>query len=154
MPNRRSLYLIVAAICFALIGAALYLQHVQKLAPCPLCVIQRYAFLAAGIFSLAAAFVPKERLWAALGLASLVGGLGTAGKHVYVLANPGFTCGIDPVENFLNKLPTAEIMPWMFEAYGACEEAHGLFGLSLPAWAAVWFVLLGAALLALVVKRR
>ena len=154
MPTSRSLYLAIAAICFALIGAALYLQHVEKLAPCPLCVIQRYAFLVAGIFSLVAAFVAKPRLWGALGLASALGGLGTAAKHVYVLANPGFTCGIDPVENFLNRLPSAQAMPWIFESYGACEEGHHLLGLSLPAWALLWFVLLGAALLALVLKRR
>ena len=154
MPKSRSLYLAIAAICFALIGAALYLQHVERLAPCPLCVIQRYAFLAAGVFSLVAAFVSRPRLWGALGLASALGGLGTAAKHVYVLANPGFTCGIDPVENFLNKLPTAQAMPWIFESYGACEEGHNLLGLSLPAWALLWFVLLGGALLALLLKRR
>jgi hypothetical protein len=33
-----------------------------------------------------------------LGLLAALGGLGTAGKHLYVLAHPGLSCGIDPME--------------------------------------------------------
>jgi disulfide bond formation protein DsbB len=155
MLKPRTLYLAIAAACFALIGAALYLQHVQNLLPCPLCVIQRYAFLFAGVFTLVAALAKKPRLWAGLALASALGGLGTVAKHLYVLANPGFSCGIDPVQTALNKIPTAEYLPWLFQADGMCEDGREIvLGLMIPQWSALWFVVISAALLALLVQRR
>jgi hypothetical protein len=33
---------------------------------------------------------------AGVGLLAALGGLGTGGKHLYVLAHPGLSCGIDP----------------------------------------------------------
>ena len=155
MPNNRTLLLAVAATCFALVGAALYLQHVKDLLPCPLCVIMSYAFLGAGVFALVAAFARKPKAWAALALASTLGGVYAVGKHLYVLANPGFSCGIDPMETFLNKIPTAEFMPWLFRADGLCEDARDLvLGLSIPQWSAVWFAIVGAVLLFALVRRR
>lgn len=155
MPSQRQLFLAIAATCFALVGFALYLQHVKDLLPCPLCVIQRYAFIAVGVFSLVAAFARKPKLWTALGLASALGGLATAGRHLYVLANPGFACGIDPVETFLNKIPTAELMPWLFRAEGLCGDLHDpILGLSIPQWSAVWLVAITAVLLYALLRRR
>ena len=154
MPNNRTLLLAVAATCFALVGFALYLQHAKDMLPCPLCVIQRYAFLAAGIFSLVAALSNKPKVWIALATAGALTGVGYVAKHLYVLANPGFSCGIDPMETFLNKIPTAELMPWLFRADGLCEDASDtLLGLSIPQWSGVWFVIITIALLFALVRR-
>jgi disulfide bond formation protein DsbB len=49
MPRYRSVLLIISFISFALVGAALYLQHAHDMLPCPLCVIQRYAFIGIGV---------------------------------------------------------------------------------------------------------
>ncbi|MFC5460136.1 disulfide bond formation protein B [Massilia niabensis] len=155
MPRSRSALLAISFISFALIGAALYLQHAKDMLPCPLCVIQRYLFLGIGIAALAGALSDKIRAGAAVALLAALGGLGVVGKHLYVLANPGFSCGIDPMETTLNKIPTAEFMPWMFRAEGLCENAtDGLFGLSIPQWSAVWFVLLTLALVWVVITAR
>jgi disulfide bond formation protein DsbB len=155
MTQQRKLFLAIAITCFAAIGAALYLQHVKDLLPCPLCVIQRYAFLAAGVFSLVAAFTRMPRLWGGLALASTLGGVGTVAKHLYVLAHPGFSCGIDPMETFLNKIPTAEYLPWLFRADGLCEDARDLvLGLSIPQWSAVGFAVVCGALLFALFQRR
>jgi disulfide bond formation protein DsbB len=154
MPRSRTLLLIVAAACFALIGAALYLQHVKDMLPCPLCVIQRYLFLAVGVCALVGALAGKAKFGAGLGLLGALGGLAVVGKHLYVLAHPGFSCGIDPMETALNKIPTATTMPWLFRADGLCENATDtLFGLSVPQWSAVWFVLLAAALVWVLARR-
>ncbi len=60
-----------------------------------------------------------------------------------MIANPGFSCGIDPMETMLNKIPTAEYLPWLFRADGLCEGATDkVLGLSIPQWSAVWFVIL------------
>ena len=154
MPSSRTILLLIAIVSLGLIGEALYLQHVKDMLPCPLCVIQRYLFLAVAVFALGGALAGKVHLGAGLGLLAALGGLGVVGKHLYVLAHPGFSCGIDPMETVLNKIPTATMMPWAFRADGLCEAATDtLFGLNVPQWSAVWFVILTAAL-ALVLARR
>ena len=154
LPTNRQVLFAISSISFALIAVALYLQHVMELRPCPLCVIQRYLFLAIGVFALVAAIGGKVRTWTILALLSAFGGLGVVGKHLYVIANPGFSCGIDPMETFLNKIPTAEYLPWLFRADGLCEGAtDSVLGLAIPQWSAVWFVAL-TVLLAFVLLRK
>jgi disulfide bond formation protein DsbB len=47
------------------------------------------------------------------------------------------------------------MLPWLFKAEGLCENAtDGLFGLSIPQWSAVWFVLLALALVWVLVAGR
>ena len=155
MPRSRSALLAISLVSFALIGAALYLQHAKDMMPCPLCVIQRYLFLGVGIAALAGALSGKLRAGAGVALLAALGGLYWVGKHLYVLANPGFSCGIDPMETTLNKIPTAEFLPWMFRAEGLCQDARDtLFGLSIPQWSAVWFVLLALGLVWVLVSAR
>ncbi|GAA5027943.1 disulfide bond formation protein B [Massilia kyonggiensis] len=154
MSSSRNLLLAIAAVSIALIGAALYLQHVQGLLPCPLCVIQRYLYLGIAIFSLIGAFANKIKAGAGLALLCALGGLGFVGKHLYVLAHPGFSCGIDPMQSTLNKIPTATLLPGLFQADGLCEAAQEtVFGLNVPQWSAVWFTILTLALVWVLVRR-
>ena len=155
MPNNRTLLIALAFTCFALIGGALYFQHVKDMAPCPMCVIQRYAFLLVGLFALVGASVRKPKAWISMALASALVGAGFVARHLYVLANPGFSCGIDPVETFLNKIPTATLLPWLFKADGLCSDAGDLImGLSLPQWSGVACVAMVAGLAFMLVRRR
>ena len=154
MPTSRNALLLIVAVSIALVGAALYLQHVKDMLPCPLCVIQRYLFLGIAIFSLVGAFAGKIKSLAALALLCALGGLGVVGKHLYVLAHPGFSCGIDPMETVLNKIPTATLLPWLFRADGLCEAAQDtVLGLNVPQWSAVWFAILTLALVWVLVRR-
>ena len=154
LPTSRQVLFAISSICFGLIGVALYLQHILEMLPCPLCVIQRYMFLAIGVASLVAAISGKIREGTTLALLAGLGGLYAVGKHLYVIANPGFSCGIDPMETFLNKIPTAEYLPWLFRADGLCEGATDtVLGLAIPQWSAVWFFVL-TLLLAWVLLRR
>jgi disulfide bond formation protein DsbB len=154
MLTSRNALLLIAAVSLALVGAALYLQHVKDMLPCPLCVFQRYAFLGIAIFSLIGAFANKIKAFGTLALLSAAGGLWAVGKHLYVLAHPGFSCGIDPMETFLNKIPTATMLPWLLRADGLCEAAQDtVFGLNVPQWSAVWLVTLTLALVWVLVRR-
>ena len=154
MIRTRSLLLAIASTCLALVAFALYLQHVNGLLPCPLCVIQRYLFLAIALCCAVGAYGGKPKAGAGLALIGALGGLGVVGKHLWVLAHPGLSCGIDPMETVLNKIPSATLLPWLFKADGLCEDARDtLLGLSIPQWSAVWFVLLTAALVYLLVRR-
>jgi disulfide bond formation protein DsbB len=154
MSSSRNLLLAIAAVSLALVGAALYLQHAKDMLPCPLCVIQRYLYLGIAIFSLVGAFSGKIKAGAGLALLCALGGLGVVGKHLYVLAHPGFSCGIDPMETVLNKIPTATLLPGLFRADGLCEAAQEtVFGLNVPQWSAVWFAILTLALVWVLVRR-
>ena len=154
MITSRSILRAIALVCLALVGVALYLQHAQNMLPCPLCVIQRYLFIAIALCCAVGAYGGKPRLGAGLGLIGALAGLGVVGKHLWVLAHPGLSCGIDPMETALNKIPTATMLPWLFKADGLCEDARDtLFGLSIPQWSAVWFVLVTGVLIYLLVRR-
>ncbi|MGK5027930.1 disulfide bond formation protein B [Janthinobacterium sp. RB2R34] len=155
MKNSRTVLLLIAALCFVMLGVAMYLQHVMNMAPCPLCVIQRYLFIAIATGCLIGAASTTPKIGAGIGLLAALGGLGVAGKHLYVLAHPGYSCGIDPVETALNKIFTAQTMPFMFESYGACENAGEAFiGLSIPQWAFVWFAIFALGLLFILLRRK
>ena len=153
MIHTRSLLLSIALASFGLIGVALYLQHGLDMLPCPLCVIQRYLFITIGVFALIGAYT-KPKVGAGLGLLAALGGLYTAGDHLYILAHPGLSCGIDPVETFLNKIPTATYLPFLFKADGLCEDALApWFGLSIPQWSFLWFGLFALSLAWLLIRR-
>lgn len=154
LPTSRQILYAISSICFALIAVALYLQHIQQMQPCPLCVIQRYMFLAVGVASLVSAISGKIREGTVLALMAALGGLYAVGKHLYVIANPGFSCGIDPMETFLNKIPTAEYLPWLFRADGLCAGAtDSVMGLAIPQWSAIWFVVLSVLLVFVLVRK-
>jgi disulfide bond formation protein DsbB len=154
MPTNRQLLIAIAVTCFALIGAALYLQHVKDMMPCPRCVIQRYAFIVTGILALVGAFTTKPKLWTGLALVSTLVGMANAVKLIQVINNPTVSCGIDPMETMLNKIPTATGLPWLFKADGLCEAAGETFaGLPVPYWSAIWFGILILSL-AFVLARR
>lgn len=155
MTQSRTLLLSIAAACIALLGVAMVLQHVMDMLPCPLCVLQRYLFLGIALACVLGALAGQPRIGAALGLLGALGGMGVAGKHLYVLAHPGLSCGIDPLQTSLNKIFTAEYLPFMFQADGLCEDALApLFGLSIPQWAFLWFALFGIALIWILARRK
>lgn len=155
MPSNRTILIALALFCFGVIGAALYLQHAKDMLPCPLCIMQRYAFIVAGIFALIAAFAPRQKIWVGLGLVSIAWGGLQVQKHIHVINNPGFSCGIDPLETMLNKIPTATGMPWLFRADGLCEGAGELvMGLSVPQWSAVSMTAVGLTLLYVLLRRK
>jgi disulfide bond formation protein DsbB len=127
---------------FMLIGVALYLQHTHNMLPCPLCIIQRYAFLAAGIICLVFAMLPRRatKPGALLGALAAVSGAGVAGWHLWTKAHPDMSCGIDPLETSLNRIPTAELLPFVFKADGLCSTEYApIFGMSIPQWSLFWF---------------
>jgi len=145
MKTLRPVLLTVAAICLMLLGVALYLQHALDMLPCPLCVIQRYAFAAVAVFCLVGAFLPRTGAAVAAALAGLsaLAGAGVAGWHLWIKSQPSASCGIDPLETSLNTIPSAKLLPFLFEANGLCStEYPPILGLSIPQWSLIWFVLL------------
>lgn len=133
-----------------LIGFALYLQHVEMLDPCPLCMAQRLAFYAmAVVFFLGAIHFPKgwgRRVYAMLVALTASAGAALAARHLWLQSLPPDqvpACG-PSLEYMIQTLPLAEIIRSMLTGSGECAEVLWTFlGLSMPGWTLIWFVALG-----------
>lgn len=149
MNTTKPTLITIAVACLALLGAALYLQHGLNMKPCPLCVMQRYAFAAIALICLVSASLPRSaaRAGAGFGLLAALIGAGIAGWHLWVKAHPEVSCGIDPLETALNRIPSAELLPFLFKANGFCSADYApILGLSIPLWALLWFALFALVL--------
>jgi protein dithiol:quinone oxidoreductase len=157
----RLIYLAIFLACVGLMGFGLYLQHVEKLEPCPLCIFQRYAFLVSGLIALIAAIHGPRKIgaWVYSALLILAAGIGAiiAGRQSWLQHNPPniLECGPD-LAYMLDSLPLAQVLPKVFKGEGDCAKVTWKFiGLSIPEWALMWFVLfIIAALLAVVLATR
>jgi disulfide bond formation protein DsbB len=148
----RLVFLATFLACAALLGFAIYMQERMGLEPCPMCILQRYAFVAIGAVALVAAIHGPTRGIAlkayaiVLVLFALAGG-GTAIRQSWLQHNPPKTqsCGQE-LEFYLENFPLAQALPKIFQGSGDCAEVKWRFlGLSIPEWALVWFVIFTAA---------
>ncbi|MGH8442445.1 MAG: disulfide bond formation protein B [Nevskiaceae bacterium] len=150
----RWLYALGFAACAAGMAFVLYLEHFRGLEPCPMCVFQRVAMVAAGLVFLAGAIhAPRGAgRWAYSGLAALAAGAGAgiAGRHVWLQSLPPDqvpACG-PTLEYLMGMLPFTEVVRTVLRGDGNCALIDWSFlGLSLPGWALVAFA--GLTLLAL-----
>lgn len=142
----RLLFLFILLCCIAFLGYAQYLQHVEKLLPCPLCVAQRLAYWLVGLTALLAFLhnpkVTGQRTYGFLMFSFALTGAIIAARHAWLIRFPeAFECGISPEEAFLNSLPIADWWPGMFEANGDCANVEWEFlSLTIPDWSLVAFV--------------
>jgi len=145
----RQGYLAGFLICAGLIAFALYLQYVVGEDPCPLCMLQRIAFIALGIVFLAAA-VHDPRRTAALVYGVLLAvfalaGAAIAGRHVWLQSLPSNMvpeCG-PGLDFILERFPLGKAIELVLRGSGECAEKGWTFlGLTIAGWSLVWFVLL------------
>jgi disulfide bond formation protein DsbB len=145
LRREKRFLVLLGLICLAMIGGALYLQVVLEEAPCPLCILQRYALLFIAIFAFIGAAMPGRRsttVFEALVVFSAIGGCIAAGRHAYILAHPTESCGVDVLQPIVDGLPLAKWFPLGFQVDGFCITPYPpILGLSLAQWALVAFVL-------------
>ena len=150
-------YLLVLLASVVSVSVALYMQHGKGLQPCTMCIIQRYAFIWIGLcalFALVLPFRPARILLSVMGIIGALGGAVAAARNLWAMYHPEILCGRDPVELFLNGLPTAQWLPKVFMALGLCSDPiPPLFGLALPTWSLIGLTALGC-LLAIAIRRR
>jgi protein dithiol:quinone oxidoreductase len=147
LKTPRSLFLLIGLACIGLMAYGMILQHVVKLEPCPLCIMQRYAFIVTGVIALvAAAHNPKgwgRFVYALLIVLSAGAGAGVAGRQTWLQHNPPVVAECGPgLEYMLESFPLAQILPMLFKGEGDCAKVVWQFlGLSIPEWALVWFAI-------------
>jgi disulfide bond formation protein DsbB len=142
----KKIYFLYFLTCFFLLGFALFLQHQGwegvHYPPCPLCIFQRIGFLGIGFACLLAFFIRPMRIffhWVAILFS--VFGLGVALRHAWVIHYPETSCGVDPLEVFINQFSIVNQLSFFFKADGFCSlPLPPVFGLSIPQWSLLFFI--------------
>ncbi|MGI9273623.1 MAG: disulfide bond formation protein B [Endozoicomonas sp.] len=142
----RTLFLLAATGCAALMGFSLYLQHSMGLEPCPLCISQRIAMTALGVMLLITAIhnpgVTGYRVYGALTTFLGLVGAALAARQLWVqsLSPEEMLECKPPIEFLIDILPFTEIVQMMLTGTGDCGEVQWVFlGLSIPGWTLVMF---------------
>lgn len=149
--STRGAYLLGLAVCLGLMGAGLYLQYIEHQEPCPMCIMQRIAYIALMALFLVAAVHGPARRGAAVYSSAMVlvcaAGAAVAARQVWLQLLPKDqvpACG-PGLEYLMRKFPLYEALQKVLAGSGECAEVGWRFlGLSIAGWSLVWFVLLGA----------
>ncbi|WP_108445822.1 disulfide bond formation protein B [Halomonas denitrificans] len=145
------------AFCVLMMGVALALEHVVGLEPCPLCILQRLAVLAAAaVFLVAALHNPEGRrgavVYGLLSLAAVGSGIAVAWRHLWLQSLPADqvpSCG-PGLDYMMEILPWQQVLSRVLSGSGECAEiSFRLLGLSLPGWTLIGFLILALAPLGL-----
>src|SRR5262249_53541953 len=147
----RFFFAAIAAACAALVAYGIFhLQEQLGLEPCPMCILQRFAFIAVGAVALVAAIHgPKGfalKVYGSLVALCARPGPGGAIRHSSLQPFPPLreTCGTG-LEFLLNTFPLAQALPKIFAGTGSCSKVDWSFlGLSIPEWALVWYLAFAA----------
>ena len=160
MSLQRKLLAIGFASCVALMAAALWLQHVDGLEPCPLCILQRGAVIVLGVLMLAGAIhdpgLVARRVYGVLIAVVAVAGAAVAGRHVWLQSLPpgeAPECG-PGLEYMLGAFPLTQVLEMVLRGSGECAEVQWTFlSLSIPEWTLLLFVFFAVFGLWLLVTR-
>lgn len=149
--NTRGAYAAGALVCLGLMAAALYLQYIEHQEPCPMCIMQRIAYVGLLVlFIIAAVHGPARRgatVYSGLMvLIALIGG-GVAARQVWLQHLPADmvpACG-PGLDYMLRKFPLYDVLQKVLAGSGECAEVGWRFlGLSIAGWSLVWFVIFTA----------
>ena len=152
----RRLGLLLAGLgCFTSVAFSyFYLEKTLYLNPCPLCMMQRLAFILVGImFVLDAALWPQGTVGRVLMKSgkylSIFFGVGLAARHLYIQSLPADqvpACGLD----FYGLMEKNSVFSGLFKAMqgdGDCAvkdtwPLEGMFALTIPTWSMILFIAL------------
>lgn len=147
LASSRPLFFLAFLGCVLIMVAALYLEHVVGLEPCPLCVVQRICVVAFGLVCLVAALHGPgrfgQRVYALLALLCALGGAATAGRQIWLQSVPPdqLEACLPGLEYMIEAFPLQEIVSKVFRGTADCAEVNWtLFGMSLPEWSLLAFL--------------
>ena len=148
--SNRWLYLAGILTIAVLFGAALYLQYVLHQDPCPLCMIQRFIFIAMLVlFAMATLHNPKRvgaKIYGALISLLALSGIGVASRHIWIQHLPKDevpACG-PGLDYMLENFPMADVWQELLHGSGECATKGWTFmTLGIPEWSLIWYALLG-----------
>ena len=158
--NQRLQYAAPAILIACLLGYGYYLQYVQGLEPCPLCMVQRlFFYLLIATFVVAALHAPGRVgawIYTAFVVLFAAGGAATAGRQVWLQHLPADKvpqCGPD-LFFMLENMPLSRTLQKLVQGSGECAKVDWTFlGLSIAEWSLLWFIALAVYALWLAARR-
>ena len=152
LKSNRLFYAAVLLIAVSLLGFGYYLQFVEGLEPCPLCIFQRVAFIAIILIALIGTLHGPQKLWkyvySGLMLVASITGASIAGRQVWLQHLPADKvpeCG-PGLDFMLEVFPLGETIKMVFTGSGECATVDWTFlGLSIAEWSLVWFIVFAVA---------
>jgi disulfide bond formation protein DsbB len=148
----RAQYLFGFLVCALMLAYAFYEQFQMHVEPCPMCIFQRLAFIAMGVFfligGLHAPASPKgRRTYAVLVAIAALVGIGVAINHLRMQFTPHdpMMSGCGPgLSYLLDSFPLTDALKKAFTGSGDCGEINWTFlGITMPGWTLIWYVILG-----------
>lgn len=143
----QSLLFLLGFVLSALsLGTALYLEHGVGLAPCALCLVQRFCMAGFAVTCLSATVHRPgrigRRLYGAVGL--LFSGFGAlaAGRQVWLqnLPSEQMTGCVMPLERMLGEMPLGQVIHAVFDGSADClQVSWSLYGMSVAEWSLLAF---------------
>ena len=155
----RTAYLLGFLACGLIMAYVLYVQYHDYIEPCPMCIMQRVAFVAMGlVFLIGGLHAPRRAgrwVYAALAGVAALAGIGVAWRQLWLQSLPPDqvpACG-PGLAYMLDAFPLGQAIKMAFTGSGECAEVNWKFlGLAMPAWSLI--CLLALALWALWHARR
>ena len=147
MYNPRIFFIFIFIICVALLTFGLYLEHFKGLDACPLCILQRIAYISIVLVTLIGILHNPIRTSLIIYKSSIVilatiGAL-IAGRQIWLQhlppelvpeCGPGF-------DYMLNVFPFADAIKMILTGSGECAEVNWRFiGLSIAEWSLIMFL--------------
>ena len=157
----RLFYLSIFIACILLLGFGLYLEHVKGLEPCPLCILQRIAYIVIAFIALIATIHNPENfmgfVYSGLLLITAAAGAGIAARQTWLQHLPADQvpeCG-PGFDYMLEVFPLAEALKMILGGSGECAEVQWSFlTLSIAEWSLVCFAFLIMASLVLIIQAK
>ena len=143
----RLITLLPFLLCAGLIAYALYVEHVDFLMPCNLCILQRVVYITIGVLFLIAAFKPTlywgRKVIGILALIVSAIGIAICGRHVWMQGLPADQvpdCG-PSLQMMLDSSPLLDVLKSVLSGSGNCAEIQWQFlGMSMPTWSLIMFI--------------
>lgn len=159
---RRLVFLFAFLVPAGLLAVAFYMEHVMLLEPCPLCWLQRFAFMGVALVGLVALLHNPGniggRIYGFLLVLTAGIGAGLAGRQLWLQSLPEDqvpACGTS-IDYMLEVFPLMEVLAMAVRGTGDCAKVVWTFlGLSIPGWTAIFFaiiILAGLAVLSGIVR--
>jgi protein dithiol:quinone oxidoreductase len=127
-------------------GSSLYFQYHLGMQPCPLCLMQRFCVFLLLLFCLMGLYAQTQRvgkILACLQFLVAAGGLFFASRQLWLQSLPaGETPSCMPgLDVLIRFFPWQDVVRALFLGTGECaENSWQWLGLSMPAWAALYFL--------------
>ena len=154
----RRVFALISLGCVALLAYGLYLQHVEGLEPCPMCIVQRYALIAVALIAGITAFSARKTLHmtgSALMLPASGFGAFVAARQSWLQWYPPevASCGRD-FYGMIETFPLQRAIPMIFKGGGDCTKVDWTFlGGSIANWSFLCFTAIAVVALVLMARR-